>query len=58
MTTKLLHIQQIVLPRLRQLGVREVAGRTGLSLVAVSAVLAGEAEARASSRARYHSVAR
>ena len=50
---ELLHFREAVLPKLRELGVREVARRTGHSVAAVHAVLAGRAQPRADSRVRY-----
>jgi hypothetical protein len=53
--TDTLRFQQRILPRLRELGVREVARRTGHSVGAVQAVLSGRSIPRVSARARYAS---
>ena len=46
-------IRTVTLPRLRALGVREVARRTGHRLGAVHAVLSGRSIARPAARERY-----
>jgi hypothetical protein len=51
--TEELRFEQVVLPKLRELGVREVAKRTGHSLGAVQAVLNGRATPRPGAASRY-----